>query len=301
MSCSRDDRRDHPRNTGRQRHGLRQAARPELQHPRHRRAGKFRRRRPHHRQCRRGAEILRAVPHGLVLLRSRTLQARRGAARPGLSTLYGSGALGGVINFETKDASDFIADGENGALRLKGSWNSNGDGYLVSTVLAQRMGENAEFLLTGNYRASDPYDIRRRRRGNRHQFQGLVGPRQGHFQRRRRGQVAALLPAVGFRPRRPATVADQHGDLLRPDRPPRHRPHGYRVLRESVLRQRHARREGVGVLLRHVERTAQRRSARRMQPRHVRGRLRLRLRLRDVAVQRAEHHGVGRRQLGRTT
>ena len=76
---------------------------------------------------------------------------------PAFSTLYGSGALGGVINFETKDASDFIADGQNGALRLKGSWNSNGDGYLVSSVLAQRMGENAEFLLTGNYRASDPY------------------------------------------------------------------------------------------------------------------------------------------------
>ena len=76
---------------------------------------------------------------------------------PAFSTLYGSGALGGVINFETKDASDFIADGENGALRLKGSWNSNGDGYLVSSVLAQRMGENAEFLLTSNYRASDPY------------------------------------------------------------------------------------------------------------------------------------------------
>ena len=30
---------------------------------------------------------------------------------PASSTLYGSGALGGVINFETKDASDFIAEG----------------------------------------------------------------------------------------------------------------------------------------------------------------------------------------------
>jgi hemoglobin/transferrin/lactoferrin receptor protein len=76
---------------------------------------------------------------------------------PAFSTLYGSGALGGVVNFETKDASDFIADGQSGALRLKGSWNSNGDGYLLSSVLAQRLGENAEFLLTGNYRASDPY------------------------------------------------------------------------------------------------------------------------------------------------
>lgn len=76
---------------------------------------------------------------------------------PASSTLYGSGALGGVINFETKDASDFIADGNKGALRVKGSWNSNGNGYLASSVLAQRFGENAEFLLTGNYRASDVY------------------------------------------------------------------------------------------------------------------------------------------------
>ena len=77
---------------------------------------------------------------------------------PASSTLYGSGALGGVINFETKDASDFIAEGQTGAMRLKSSWNSNGNGYLLSSVLAQRWGENAEFLLTGNYRASDPYE-----------------------------------------------------------------------------------------------------------------------------------------------
>ncbi|MDR7220297.1 TonB-dependent hemoglobin/transferrin/lactoferrin family receptor [Aminobacter aminovorans] len=77
---------------------------------------------------------------------------------PASSTLYGSGALGGVINFETKDASDFIAEGQTGALRLKSSWNSNGSGYLLNSVLAQRVGENAEFLLTGNYRASDPYE-----------------------------------------------------------------------------------------------------------------------------------------------
>ena len=76
---------------------------------------------------------------------------------PASSTLYGSGALGGVINFATKDASDFIADGESGALRLKGGFNSNRNGWLTSAVLAQRMGDNAEFLLTGNFRTSDTY------------------------------------------------------------------------------------------------------------------------------------------------
>ncbi len=76
---------------------------------------------------------------------------------PASSTLYGSGAIGGVINFTTKDASDFIADGQQGALRLKGGFNSNVNGWLGSVILAQRIGEAAEFLLAGNYRRSDPY------------------------------------------------------------------------------------------------------------------------------------------------
>jgi hemoglobin/transferrin/lactoferrin receptor protein len=76
---------------------------------------------------------------------------------PASSTLYGSGALGGVINFTTKDAADFIADGQSGALRLKGGFNSNTNGWLGSMILAQRMGDNAEFLLAGNYRRADPY------------------------------------------------------------------------------------------------------------------------------------------------
>lgn len=77
---------------------------------------------------------------------------------PAFSTLYGSGALGGVINFTTKDASDFIAEGDTGALRLKTAWDSNGNGWLFNSTLAQRMGDNAEFLLSGNYRMSDAWD-----------------------------------------------------------------------------------------------------------------------------------------------
>jgi hemoglobin/transferrin/lactoferrin receptor protein len=76
---------------------------------------------------------------------------------PASSTLYGSGALGGVINFTTKDAADFIADGQNGALRLKGGYNSNKNGWLGSVLLAQRLNESAEFLFEGNYRRADSY------------------------------------------------------------------------------------------------------------------------------------------------
>ncbi|MCB1423864.1 MAG: TonB-dependent hemoglobin/transferrin/lactoferrin family receptor [Nitratireductor sp.] len=76
---------------------------------------------------------------------------------PASSTLYGSGALGGVINFTTKDARDFLEEGESGMLKLKGSYNSNRNGYLGSAILAQRFGDVADLLISGNYRESDPY------------------------------------------------------------------------------------------------------------------------------------------------
>ncbi|MDN2582266.1 TonB-dependent hemoglobin/transferrin/lactoferrin family receptor [Aquibium sp. ELW1220] len=77
---------------------------------------------------------------------------------PASSTLYGSGALGGVINFETKDASDFIAEGETTAVRLKSSWSSNGNSWLSSSTFAQRFANGADLLITGNYRQADTYE-----------------------------------------------------------------------------------------------------------------------------------------------
>jgi len=76
---------------------------------------------------------------------------------PASSTLYGSGALGGVVNFTTKDASDFLAEGETGSLKLKGSYDSNPDGYLTSAILALRLSDYAEVLLTGNYRKAGAF------------------------------------------------------------------------------------------------------------------------------------------------
>ncbi|WP_097109323.1 TonB-dependent receptor domain-containing protein [Hoeflea halophila] len=76
---------------------------------------------------------------------------------PASSTLYGSGALGGVVNFTTKDASDFLAEGERGSLKLKGSYDSNPNGYLTSAILALRLSDYAEVLLTGNYRTANAF------------------------------------------------------------------------------------------------------------------------------------------------
>lgn len=74
---------------------------------------------------------------------------------PASSTLYGSGALGGVINFTTKDASDFIADGATGAVRLKETFDSNGLGTATSVILAHRPNENVDLLATGIWRRAE--------------------------------------------------------------------------------------------------------------------------------------------------
>jgi hemoglobin/transferrin/lactoferrin receptor protein len=78
---------------------------------------------------------------------------------PASSTLYGAGALGGVVNFVTKDASDFIEDGNTGAAKLKTSYSSNGNGALVSGLVAHRINETFEVLATGNYRRSDDFTL----------------------------------------------------------------------------------------------------------------------------------------------
>jgi len=76
---------------------------------------------------------------------------------PGSSTLYGSGALAGTVLFTTKDASDFLEDGETAAIRLKSSYESNAEGFFGSAIAAWRPNENAELLIAGNYRRGDDY------------------------------------------------------------------------------------------------------------------------------------------------
>lgn len=51
---------------------------------------------------------------------------------PASSTLHGSGALAGVVTLETKDASDFLKDDDQFALRQKLEMTSNGYGGLTA-------------------------------------------------------------------------------------------------------------------------------------------------------------------------
>lgn len=76
---------------------------------------------------------------------------------PGSAVLYGSGAVGGTVNFETKDASDFIPEGGRGALRFKLGYETNGDALTGSAIYALRTAPGAEFLAALGYRTADEY------------------------------------------------------------------------------------------------------------------------------------------------
>jgi len=77
---------------------------------------------------------------------------------PASSTLYGSGALAGTVLFATKDASDFLEDGETAAVRFKSTYESNIQGLLKSVIVAFKPRENVEFLASGNYRFGGDYE-----------------------------------------------------------------------------------------------------------------------------------------------
>lgn len=65
---------------------------------------------------------------------------------PGSSTLYGSGALGGVIAMETIEASDLIAPGKTFGGKAKLGYASNPDTVLGSVALGWRPAEDFEAL-----------------------------------------------------------------------------------------------------------------------------------------------------------
>ncbi|MBD1547535.1 TonB-dependent receptor [Labrenzia aggregata] len=77
---------------------------------------------------------------------------------PASSTLYGSGALGGVITFTTKDAEEYLQPGETGAVQLKTQYNSNKDGILGSVIAAYAFNDQTSVLLNGNVRKQGEYE-----------------------------------------------------------------------------------------------------------------------------------------------
>ncbi|MEM9581784.1 MAG: TonB-dependent receptor plug domain-containing protein [Pseudomonadota bacterium] len=76
---------------------------------------------------------------------------------PGGITAFGNGAIGGTVQLETKNASDFTG-GEIGTyFRQKFGYESNGDGLLSSTIFAWQPTDNFEFI--GSYVRRDTNDF----------------------------------------------------------------------------------------------------------------------------------------------
>ncbi|UXM94462.1 TonB-dependent receptor [Bartonella sp. HY329] len=74
-----------------------------------------------------------------------------------VSNAYGSGAIGGLVAFETKDAADFLLDNERWALSNKLRYESNGKGWLTSTIGAYKFNEDFDVIGNFVYRDSDEY------------------------------------------------------------------------------------------------------------------------------------------------
>ncbi|KAA3449254.1 TonB-dependent receptor [Mesorhizobium sp. SARCC-RB16n] len=74
-----------------------------------------------------------------------------------VANTYGSGAIGGVVFFDTKDAEDFLKPDETWAGSVAGRYESNGKGWTSSASGAYRINENWDVLGNIVYRDYDNY------------------------------------------------------------------------------------------------------------------------------------------------
>ncbi|MER8866915.1 TonB-dependent hemoglobin/transferrin/lactoferrin family receptor [Mesorhizobium sp. M0751] len=74
-----------------------------------------------------------------------------------VANTYGSGAIGGVVFFDTKDAQDFLKPDETWAASATGRYETNGKGWTTSATGAYRINENWDVLGNIVYRDYDDY------------------------------------------------------------------------------------------------------------------------------------------------
>ncbi|AFJ02892.1 TonB-dependent hemin, ferrichrome receptor [Methylophaga frappieri] len=75
-----------------------------------------------------------------------------------VSSLWGSGALGGVVSSNTIHAADLLDAGESFGGFIKQGFNSNNDKWLTTAALAGRYGD-VDLLVSGFYRDGDDLEI----------------------------------------------------------------------------------------------------------------------------------------------
>lgn len=74
-----------------------------------------------------------------------------------VANTYGSGAIGGVVFFDTKDAEDFLKPGETWGASVTGRYESNGKGWTTSASGAYKFNDNWDVLGNIVYRDYDDY------------------------------------------------------------------------------------------------------------------------------------------------
>ncbi|ANY78201.1 hypothetical protein BB934_08110 [Microvirga ossetica] len=74
-----------------------------------------------------------------------------------VSSVYGSGAIGGVVSFTTIDAGDILPDGTHVAGRLKGTFETNGTTPLLHGAVAARPSEMFDVLGAATWRSAGDY------------------------------------------------------------------------------------------------------------------------------------------------
>jgi len=93
---------------------------------------------------------------GRLLIEPDMLKSAEILRGPG-SSLYGSGAIGGVVALTTKDGADFLEPGERFAARAKQAFESANDEYLTGGTAAARLG-SLDFL--ADFTARDSANLR---------------------------------------------------------------------------------------------------------------------------------------------
>jgi hemoglobin/transferrin/lactoferrin receptor protein len=73
------------------------------------------------------------------------------------SSIYGSGAIGGVVSFTTIDAGDVLPDGTLVGGRIKGTWETNGNTPLLHGGVAARPSEMFDLLGAATWRNAGDY------------------------------------------------------------------------------------------------------------------------------------------------
>ncbi|MFG1431704.1 TonB-dependent hemoglobin/transferrin/lactoferrin family receptor [Xanthobacter sp. V2C-8] len=74
-----------------------------------------------------------------------------------VANIYGSGAIGGVVSFRTKDVNDILKAGQQWGVETSGEFGSNGPMGFGSAFAATRLGPNADLFFGGTLRAQSEY------------------------------------------------------------------------------------------------------------------------------------------------